>query len=180
MSRSSPASMWFEQVASMNQQYAEAIERTADAQSRFVDAWLDSVDDATRQHRVDEGVEAAANAYDVWMQAAQDTLEQTVDAMEGEDVDPEQFRDTWLNAANRAFKEAMETSAFAFATGQSVDDALEFRQFVDEMTEDALHEWGLPTEGDVEEVGERLVELERRQHRVEQRLDDVLDALEEG
>lgn len=178
MSSSNPTAMWWEQAASMNQQYTDAVEQTVAAQSRFVDAWLDSVDDATSQDRVDEGAEAVVNAYDIWMQAAQDTVEQMNDAMEGEDVQPEQFRNTWLNAANRAFKEAMRTSAFAHATGESIDDALQVQQFRDELTEELLHEYGLPTTSDIEEVGERLVELERRQHKVEQRLDDVLDALE--
>jgi hypothetical protein len=38
---------------------------------------------------------------------------------------------------------------------------------------------GFSTREDVEEVGERLVELERRQHEVEQKLDQILDHLEE-
>ncbi|MFC3476569.1 poly(R)-hydroxyalkanoic acid synthase subunit PhaE [Halobacterium litoreum] len=178
MSSDTPGMEWFERVAEVNRQYADAAEQTMNAQSRFVDAWLDSVDQLTRQNRADETAASVANAYEVWMQAADDALEQVTDVVEGEDVDVERFRDTWLNAANRAFKETMETSAFAYATGQGLDDALELRQQFDDITEDAVHEMGLPTEGDVTEIGERLVELERRQHAVEQRLDRILDAVE--
>jgi predicted nuclease with TOPRIM domain len=36
----------------------------------------------------------------------------------------------------------------------------------------------MPTQSEIEEVGERLVELERRQHRVEEKLDRILEAVE--
>jgi BMFP domain-containing protein YqiC len=47
------------------------------------------------------------------------------------------------------------------------------------VTQDTVAQMGMATRDDVEEVGERLVELERRQHDVEEKLDRVLDAVEE-
>jgi hypothetical protein len=93
-------------------------------------------------------------------------------------VAPEDFRDIWLNAANESFKEVMGTSAFAAATGETVGDALELQQAIDAATEETLAALGFATGGDVEEVGARLVELERRQHAVEEKLDRVLAALD--
>jgi BMFP domain-containing protein YqiC len=61
-----------------------------------------------------------------------------------------------------------------------VETMLEARQEFDEATQDAIAEMGFSTRDDVAEVGERLVELERRQHDVEQKLDRVLDALDDG
>lgn len=174
-----PMSSWWSSVADANRRYAAMADETMSAQTRFLDAWLGTVEDATEQDRLDEGASAVAAAYEVWMEAADDTVEQVTDLLDGEDVPVERFRDTWLNAANRAFKETMETTAFAHATGQATGDVLELRQQYDEFATDALHELGLPAEQDVEEVGERLVELERRQHAVEQRLDRILDALDE-
>ena len=173
-----PAGTWVERVSSLNDLYAETVAETMDAQGRVVEAWLDSLEDATSQERADESVEALFDVYGVWMQAARDSVEELTDAMEGEDVPVERFRDIWLTAANRAFKEVMWTSAFADAVGESTDDVLEFRRRLDEVTEATLHELGLPTEGDVAEVGERLVELERRQHALEERIEDALDAVE--
>jgi aminoglycoside phosphotransferase family enzyme len=73
----------------------------------------------------------------------------------------------------------MSTSAFASANGQLVETMMEMQQEVDDVTQDTISQMGMPTRDDIEEVGERLIELERRQHAVEEKLDRVLDALEE-
>jgi hypothetical protein len=99
--------------------------------------------------------------------------------MEGEDVAPEEIRDTWLSAANDSFSEIMGTAAFANVTGQTIGEGLDMRQQLDELSQETLHDLGMATKGDVQEVGERLVELERRQHAVETKLDQVLEHLEE-
>lgn len=171
---------WWRQWLQLNEEYAATATRTLDAQSRLADAWSDSVDEATRAEHVDEWMEATVDAHELWMRAAQETIEQANDVMEGESVPPERFRDTWLNAANGAFEAFMETSAFASATGQSVEDALALKRQVDDAVETTLSDLRLPTRGGLEEIGERLVELERRQHEVESRLDEILDAIEKG
>jgi aminoglycoside phosphotransferase family enzyme len=73
----------------------------------------------------------------------------------------------------------MSTSAFAAANGQLVESMLEMRQEADEIGQDTIAQLGFPTRDDMDEVAERLVELERRQHAIEQKLDDVLEAVEE-
>jgi hypothetical protein len=104
-------------------------------------------------------------------------FERTTDAAQGEDVEPSEMRDIWLQSANEAFKEVMGTSAFAAANGQLVEAMMDMQEEADEVTQDTIQQLGLPTRDDVMEVGERLVELERRQHAVEQKLDEILEEL---
>jgi hypothetical protein len=118
-------------------------------------------------------------AYQVWIDATEEIVEQTAQFAEGEDIDVEEIRDVWLDTANESFKEVMSTSAFAAMTGESIDEALELQQRADESARATLHSLGLATEGDMREIGDRLVELERRQHDVERKLDRVLEHLEE-
>jgi len=172
---------WAGFVEEMNESFLATVEQNVEAQSRFVDSWLDALEESTAESsdRMGEGMEAYARAYKLWINAAEEQFEQATDVMEGEDVSIEEFRDVWLSTANDFFKELMSTTAFAAATGETVENALAFRQQVDEAAEETLHELGFATRGDVTEVGERLVELERRQHAIESKLDDVLAAVEE-
>ena len=169
---------WTEFVENMNEQMVDAFEANVEAQSQFVETWAETLSEGTDDERFGEGVEGYARAYQVWMDAAEEMTQQV--AEDRGDVDPEDVRDLWLSSANEAFKEVMSTSAFAAVTGQTVEDALELRQTVDENAQETLHALGMATEGDVREIGDRLVELERRQHGIEEKLDRVLDALEDG
>jgi hypothetical protein len=163
---------FFEQ---MSQTYTDAIKRNVDAQAAFADSWMESMEEAMSEERLDDASDGAVRAYEAWMDAAEASYERVGDALEGEDVDPEEFRDIWLNAANKAFKESMSTTAFAAATGQNVEDVLDFQEQLNEAAEQTLHGMGFATTGDVREVGERLVEIERRQHAIEEKLDRLLD-----
>jgi hypothetical protein len=158
----------------MGEAYADALERNLDAQAEFVDAWSEGAGDGDRMA---EGTEGVALAYEAWMDAAEEAVDLTANAADGS-VDPTEFRDLWLDAANTAFKRVMGTSAFAAATGQSLEDVLDFQGQIEETTEDTLRGYGFATSGDVTEVGERLVELERRQHAVEGKLDELLERME--
>jgi hypothetical protein len=166
---------WNEFVQRMNEEFLDAMEQNMEAQAEFVETWSDTVSEAAGDEEFSSGVEGYARAYDVWMDAAQQMVERANDAFEGEDVEVEEFRDVWLNSANQAFKEVMSTPAFAAVTGETVGDALEARQQADEAAENTLHTLGFATENDVQEVGERLVELERRQQAVENKLDRILE-----
>jgi len=170
---------WNEFVEQMNEQFLDAVEQNMEAQAEFVESWAETVEATGERTEGSEGVEGYARAYEAWMDAAQQMVERANDAVEGDEVELDEFRDVWLNTANEAFKEVMSTSAFAAATGQTVAGAMEAKRQADEAAETTLHELGLPTESDVQEVGDRLVELERRQHAVERKLDQVLDHLEE-
>jgi hypothetical protein len=171
---------WNEMVEQMNDAVADSLEQNMQAQAALVESWSDAFDNSVPEEDVvEEGIEGYNRAYEVWMDAAEQMFERTTEAAEGEDVEPTEFRDIWLQSANEAFKEVMSTSAFASANGQLVETMMEMQQEVDEVTQDTISQMGMPTREDVEEVGERLIELERRQHDVEEKLDRVLDALEE-
>jgi len=167
-------------VEQMNDAVAESVEQNMEAQAAFMESWADAVEDSVPEEEVvAEGFEGYNAAYEAWMDAAEQMFERTSDAAAGEDVDPSEFRDIWLQSANEAFKEVMSTSAFAAANGQLVESMLEMRQEADEIGQDTIAQLGFPTRDDIDEVAERLVELERRQHAIEQKLDDVLEAVEE-
>jgi hypothetical protein len=170
---------WNGFVEQMNEQFMEAVEANMEAQAEFVESWSEAVEEGVGDAEAAEGVQGYARAYETWMEAAEQMVERANDAAEGDDIDVEEFRDVWLNSANEAFKEVMSTSAFAAATGQTVAGAMEAKRQADDAAETTLHDLGLPTESDVQEVGDRLVELERRQHEVEQKLDRVLEHLDE-
>ena len=170
---------WQEAIEGMNEQFSEAVRQNADAQAEFVEAWLEALGEGADEERVEGAIEGYKRAYETWMEAAQQTVERTTDSFEGEDVSPEEIRDTWLSAANDSFKEIMGTAAFANVTGRTVDEALDMRGQFEELSEETLHDLGMATKSDVHEVGERLVELERRQHELGEKVDQVLDAVEE-
>ncbi|PSP40149.1 poly(R)-hydroxyalkanoic acid synthase subunit [Halobacteriales archaeon QH_10_70_21] len=174
-----PAAQWQGLVEDMNDAMVESMEQNMEMSAAFMESWADAMEDSVPdEEALASGVEGYDNAYEVWMDAAEQTFERTTDAAQGEDVAPEEFRDIWLQSANEAFKEVMSTSAFAAANGQLVSAMMDLREQTDEMGEETLAEMGMPTQSDVEEVGKRLVELERRQHRVEEKLDRVIEALE--
>ena len=159
----------------------DAIKDSIGAQEEFVDRWAQAIQDLSQRSDGDlwmDTVEGYALAYEVWMVAAQHTAERTADLMAGEDVPLEEFRDIWMDAANDAFKELAASDAFAAALASNVE-ALDIVQDVDEAAQTMLRSLGFATESDVTEVGARLVELERRQHNVERKLDRLLDVIEE-
>jgi len=141
-------------------------------------AGTDEDEGRTDDEALSSSVEGYGDAYEVWMNAAEEMSGRTTAAAEGEDVDMTEFRDIWLQSANEAFKEVMGTSAFAAANGQLVNAMMEMREEVDSMGEDTLEQLGMPTQSDIDEVGERIIELERRQHSVEKKLDRIIEALE--
>ena len=166
-------------VEQITETYVTALDQSIDAQSEFVEAWTEAAEQSVSGSQAEEGYEGSLRAYDAWMDATETALDRMGDAVEGDELDPGELRDVWLRAANDAFKETMSTTAFAAATGQSVSDTLDLREGAEEAGEETLHALGFASVGDVREVGERLVETERRLHAVEQKLDRVLDAVDE-
>jgi len=170
---------WTEMVEEMNTAVADSMEQNMKAQAAFVESWADAVEDTIPgEEEMSEGLQGYNRAYEEWVDAAEKMVERSTDAAQGEDVDPAEFRDIWLKSANEAFKHVMGTSAFAAANGQMVESMMEMQQEAEQLSQDAIAQMGFPTGEDVDEVAERLVELERRQHAVEQKLDRILEQLE--
>lgn len=180
---------WTEILEGMNDAMSRSIEQNMQAQSAFIESWskalngaaagTETPDESDVEAMLSEGMEGYGRAYEVWMDAAERMAERVNDAAKGEDVSINEFRDIWLQSANEAFSEVMSTTAFAAATGQTVSQMMELQQQADDVTQDTLERLGFATRDDVDEVGARLVELERRQHEVSKKLDRVLDALED-
>jgi len=156
--------------------YVDAFEQNVEAQTAFADAFEESIDHSLNEDRTSEAIDRYAHAYEAWMDAAEEMLNRVGDAASGEDVETSEFRDLWLDAANESAKEFMTSSAFAAATGDALDDALDVQAQIDESTQEALRSSGFATTADIDEIGERIVEMERRQQGVEQKLDRLLDA----
>ncbi len=166
-------------VEEMNTAVADSMEQNMEAQAAFVESWADAVEDSIpKEEEMSEGLQGYNRAYEEWVDAAEQMVERSTAAAQGEDVDPAEFRDIWLKSANEAFKQVMGTSAFAAANGQLVESMMEMQQEAEELSQDAIAQMGFPTQENMDEVAERLVELERRQHAVEEKLDRIIEQLE--
>jgi dsDNA-binding SOS-regulon protein len=171
---------WSDMIGQMNQAMSRTMEQNVEAQAAFIESWAEMMEDSVpEEEAMTEGFEGLAGAYDVWIDAAERLFERTTDAAEGEDVAMDELRDTWLQSANEAFKQVMNTSAFAAGNGQFVEAMMELQGQSTEMGKDTMAQFGLATADEVDEVAERLVELERRQHSVGEKLDRILEAVEE-
>jgi hypothetical protein len=170
-----------QQWSEMAEQMNEAMEQSMESQSAFMESWAEAMEASMlEEDDLAEGMEGYSRAYEVWMDAAEQLMERTEDAAAGEDVSFTELRDIWLQSANEAFKEVMDTSAFAAANGQLVQSMMEMQEQMTGVSEETFEDMGLPTGSHIDEVGERLIELERRQHAVEEKLDRVLEHLEDG
>jgi len=170
---------WADMMDDVNDAVADSIEQNMAAQATFMESWADAVEDSVPEDEdLSEGIDGYNRAYEVWMDAAERMFERSADASQGEDVDPSEFRDIWLQSANEAFKEVMGTSAFAAANGQLIEAMMDMRDEADAVGQDTLAQMGFATRDDVVEVGERLVELERRQHELSDKLDQIIEASE--
>jgi hypothetical protein len=170
---------WTEMFSRMNETMAQTMEQNMEVQSAFADSWADAMEESMPQEEaMTEGLEGMARAYDVWIDGAEQLFERTTDAAEGEAVGIDEMRDIWLQSANEAFKQVMSTSAFAAGNGQMFESLMELQGQGQEVSRETLSQLGMASADDVEEVAKRLIELERRQHSVEEKLDRVLTAVE--
>ena len=167
-------------VERTNEAVADSVERNIEAQAALIEAWTDVFGGMIPDEEVvDEGMNGYVRAYEVWLEGVEELFEEVVGAIDGDDCEHHELRDIWLKSANDALSELMSTGAFAAVDEQFVDTVLEAQIEVDEITQDSLSQAGFATRKDTAEVAERLVELERRQQAVEEKLDAILDAVEE-
>ncbi|WP_049998161.1 poly(R)-hydroxyalkanoic acid synthase subunit PhaE [Halococcus sediminicola] len=167
---------WATMMNDMNDAVAKSFEQNMEAQAAFMESWMGAFEDSTPDaDTMEEGMAGYGRAYEVWVEAAEQMSSRIADAAEGEDVNMTEFRDIWLQSANEAFSEVMGTTAFAAGTGELVGDMMDLQQEVDDMSQDTLESLGFATRDDVDEVAERLIELERRQHEVSKKLDRLLE-----
>ena len=174
-----PAGGFDEMFEEMNEMFATTMERNVEAQAAFVEAMSETMlGTVPDESELAGGLEGYASASEVWMEAADRSFEEATAAMEEEELDPETFRDIWMRATNDALSELFSTDAFAAANGELMQEMLGRQEELGEMQQDSLAQAGFATQEEVAEVGERLLELERRQQDVEEKLDRILEAME--
>ncbi|EMA40635.1 poly(R)-hydroxyalkanoic acid synthase subunit PhaE [Halococcus hamelinensis] len=167
---------WATMMNEMNEAVADSFEQNMEAQAAFMESWMGAFEGSVPDEAaIEDGVEGYGRAYEVWMEAAEQMQSRITDAARGEDVDPSEFRDIWLQSANEAYSEVMGTTAFAAGTGEMVGDLMDLQQEVDDLSQDTLESLGFATRDDVDEVAERLLELERSQHEISKKLDKLLE-----
>lgn len=126
-------------------------------------------------------LEGYAKAYETWLEAAQEMIGHADKLTEKEELDVEsvkEFRDIWLSAANQAYKDIMSTTAFSAINAHGLKNVLDLKSQANELASDTVHELGFASSQDLDEVARRLIELERRQQKVEDKLDRILEQLE--
>jgi hypothetical protein len=114
--------------------------------------------------------------YHIWDETLSNTLVHLDDAITEDGIDVRQLQMIWLHAMNDAFSEVMGRSVFAAETNDTLEDVLTEQQQLNQLQRDVLHASNLPTDRDLEGVGERLLNLKACQKKVEEKLDMILDA----
>ena len=91
------------------------------------------------------------------------------------------FYDDWTKAWSKTMSETVSTPRFVETMAQQMDGSLEFwsmiRKQVRETMEQYLQQMGLPTQGEVVSLAERLTQIEMRLDDFEAKIDQVLDQL---
>lgn len=112
-------------------------------------------------------LEAHRKLYETWLEATRDSLEKLQGAVAPAKAEPpplsyEGLYDLWINAYAKLFTEAMNTPLFAATIGQYLDTMLEIKKGLNHSTGKTLKALGLPTRGDLDEIYERLIAIDRR------------------
>ena len=85
---------WTQMVEEMNDAVVDSMEQNMKAQAAFVESWADAVEDSMpKQENMADGFDGYNRAYEEWLDATDRMMERSADAVQGEDVDPAEFRD---------------------------------------------------------------------------------------
>ncbi len=164
---------WARLIEEANESMLEATERQVETQTALVDQWFDALEDSRppAEWPADWFV-GYTQAYETWIDAMVEQYDLLLEDMEDGEVDLERLRDGWVAAANESFKELMTTDAFAALQGQAIAAALDAQEESQQTAAESLESLGFATRRDVREVGDRLLEIERRLHELESTLED--------
>lgn len=106
-----------------------------------------------------------ADASRIWLNAVSEAMRRTQEAMQrGETLAPDAYLDLWSKAAAELSQAVVSDAAFATMTGHWVNQVATAKTDAKKRATEQLRELGFSTHADVDEVGKRLVELERRVH----------------
>jgi hypothetical protein len=101
----------------------------------------------------------------------------------GKDVDPmirfRELRDTYLDVWSKAMVDAVNTEAYAKASGQMLDTYLSasspFREIMEKTMLQALQQLSMPSRADVISLAERLTNVEMKLDDMDAKLDKLTD-----
>ena len=141
------------------------VEQSLTTQQRVVDEWASLLDGGS-EDRSAEATPAREFAwlYDVWAETVENALVHVDDSATEDGVDIDSLRHIWLHALDDAVTDVGTSREFASTMARSVERTLDGKFQGDELRRMQVREAGLPTNRDVERLGERLLEFEYRQH----------------
>lgn len=146
------------------------LEAITQAQAASWKAFLTSL----RRAGAHSGGTLFGESFRIWTQTIDQASQMTVErASNGEGPPVEDLVNLWTNAYADAMKPMLGSPLYAAAQGETVDAALDARKRLQEQAEHSLRSVGISTRSDLLEVGQRLIELERRQQRVENLLREI-------
>jgi hypothetical protein len=104
-------------------------------------------------------------------------------AANGKDADPmaafRELRDTYLNAWSKSMVDAVNTEAYAKASGQMLDAYLSvsspLREIMEKTMLQALQQLSMPSRADVISLAERLTNVEMKLDDMDAKLDKLTD-----
>lgn len=157
----------------------ETFEKGMKMQQNMAENWTEAMNESFRStdpEQFSDLPDGIRESWETWMNFFENSMEMAQEDEEDQ-PDPQKFISMWLRTANQASKDILSTKAFSALTGLYLNKILSMKQKSDKVNERMIHNMGLPTVSDLEEVGERLLELERRQQKVEEKLDRILEEL---
>ena len=153
------------------------LERSLELQRTVVDNWIAAAESAAPPEAPQRAqLRRLEWGYDIWEETLLNALVHLDDAITEDGIDLRQLQMIWLHAMDDAFSEVMRRPAFAAETNDTLEAVLTEQRQLNHLRRDFLHASNLPTDRDIEEAGERLLNLEARQKKIEEKLDAILDA----
>ncbi|SEP08486.1 hypothetical protein SAMN04487948_11383 [Halogranum amylolyticum] len=154
------------------------LERSLEMQRTVVDSWITAAESTAPPETPQRAqLRRLEWGYNIWEETLLNTLVHLDDAIREDGIDLRQLQMIWFHAMDDAFSEVMSRPMFVAEMNDTLEDVLTEQQQLNELRRDFLHASNLPTDRDLEEVGERLLNLEARQKKIEEKLDMILDAV---
>lgn len=153
-----------------------ALEQALELQRSAIDGWMGFAESAVADSRSSRSVLRGLEwSYDLWEETIRNVLVHLDDAIGEEGIDLDALQMIWLHAMDDAFSEVTSRPAFATEASRNLERVLGEQRSLNEARRDLLHDSDLPTDRDLEVIGERLLRLEASQKRIEDRLDAILE-----
>lgn len=154
------------------------LERSLETQQAAVDGWASALTpQSDEQPAAATPIQGTVWLYDIWSESLRNALVHLDDAIDEEGIDLDSLQMIWLHAMDDAITDVGKRPPFGAAMADAVERTLNAQAESNERRRETLRSAGLPTDRDMEAVGERLLDLEYRQKSLADKLDAVLAAV---